>query len=100
MRLGNEPRGGLKEYEDRWERAASGGDAARGESPSEGRFSGVKNLEGDWNVERLSGPLPMPFVWKRIRGGRGRPTSCPALGRPLAHLWSQSYLSSSSRARD
>jgi hypothetical protein len=31
----------------------------------------VDNLEGDWKVERLSGPLPMPFVWKRIRGARG-----------------------------
>jgi len=87
MRLGNELRGGLKEYEDRWERAASERDAARGESPGEGRFSGVKNLEGDWNVERLSGPLPMPFVWKRIRGGRGEthvlPRSWQALGPPL-----------------
>ena len=47
-------------YEDRWERAG------RQEPPSV-----VDNLEGDWRVERLSGPLPMPFVWKKIRGGRG-----------------------------
>jgi hypothetical protein len=47
----------------------------------------VKNLEGDWRVERLSGPLPMPFVWKRIRGGRGEthvlPRSWQAIGSPL-----------------
>ena len=69
----SEPRGRLKEYEDRWERAAGGRD--------------VKNLEGDWKVERLSGPLPMPFVWKRIRGGRGEtrvlPRSWRALGPPF-----------------
>ena len=50
----------MKEYKDRWEHA--------------GRLeksSLVKNLGGDWKVERLSGPLPMPFVWKRIRDGRG-----------------------------
>jgi hypothetical protein len=50
----------VKEYKDRWEHA--------------GRLeksSLVKNLGGDWKVERLSGPLPMPFVWKRIRDGRG-----------------------------
>ena len=50
----------MKEYEGRWERAG------RSELSSV-----VKNLEGDWKVERLSGPLPMPFVWKRIRSGRG-----------------------------
>jgi len=31
----------------------------------------VRNLDGDWKVERLTGPVPMPFVWKRIRAGRG-----------------------------
>ena len=49
----------MKEYEERWERAGQ-------ES-----LSIVKNLEGDWKVERLRGPVPMPFVWKRIRYGRG-----------------------------
>jgi len=47
-------------YEDRWEPAGR-----------QGPPSVVENLEGDWRVERLSGPLPMPFVWKKIRGGRG-----------------------------
>jgi hypothetical protein len=50
----------VKEYEDRWERAE------RSELSSV-----VKNLEGDWRVERLSGLLPMPFVWKKIRGRQG-----------------------------
>jgi hypothetical protein len=50
----------VKEYEDRWERAG------RSELSSV-----VKNLEGDWRVERLSGLLPMPFVRKKIRGGQG-----------------------------
>ncbi len=49
-------------YEGRWERARNAGQA----SPSV-----VQNLDGDWRVERLSGPLPMPFVWKRIREGWG-----------------------------
>ena len=50
----------MKEYENRWERAGRSG-----------LSSVVKNLEGDWRVERLGGPLPMPFVWKRVRGSRG-----------------------------
>ena len=50
----------MKEYKDRWERAG------RLETSSV-----IKNLEGDWRVERLSGPLPMPFVWKRIRDDWG-----------------------------
>jgi hypothetical protein len=33
--------------------------------------STIENLEGDWKVERLSGVVPMPGVWKRIRGPRG-----------------------------
>ncbi len=60
------PRRDLKEYQDRWERAGAR-DAARGEP-----LSVLRNLEGDWEVKRLSGPLPMTFVWKRIRGGRGQ----------------------------
>jgi hypothetical protein len=62
----------LKDYEERWERAVIL-DAAWGERPSL-----VANLQGDWNVERLSGPLPMPFVWKRIRNGRGETYVLPA----------------------
>jgi hypothetical protein len=33
--------------------------------------STIENLEGDWKVERLSGVVPMPGVWKRVRGPRG-----------------------------
>lgn len=54
-----------KDYEERWERA--GAHDAEGQEPA----SSVANLEGDWKVERLSGPLPMPFVWKQVRDGRG-----------------------------
>ena len=57
-------RGGVEEYEERWERAG-----AR-DAEQEPQLSVVGNLEGDWRVERLSGPVPMPFVWKRIRSGR------------------------------
>lgn len=32
----------------------------------------VAGLDGDWKVERLSGPVPMPGVRKEVRGGRGR----------------------------
>ncbi len=64
-------RKGLKEYEDRWEWAGTR-DAARREP-----LSVLRNLEGDWKVERLSGPVPMPFVWKRIRGGRGETRAFP-----------------------
>ena len=34
-------------------------------------LSTIENLQGDWKVERLSGPVPMPGVWKRIGGPRG-----------------------------
>jgi hypothetical protein len=61
----HKPRDGLKEYEDRWERAGAR-DVARPEP-----LSILRNLDGNWKVERLSGPLPMPFVRKWIRGGRG-----------------------------
>jgi len=88
MRLsGGEPQGSPTEYEDRWERAASVRNVARRELLGEVLISIVKNLEGDWKVERLSGPVPMPFVWKRIRGGRGEthvlPRSWQAIGAPL-----------------
>jgi hypothetical protein len=52
-------------YEERWERAGAR-DAGRQEP-----LSVVDNLNGDWKVERLSGPVPMPFVWKQIRDVRG-----------------------------
>jgi hypothetical protein len=68
----NRLRGNSKDYEERWERAGAL-DAARGRLPSV-----VANLQGDWNVERLSGPLPMPFVWKRVRNGRGETYVLPA----------------------
>ena len=88
MRLsGGEPQGNPTEYEDRWERAASVRNVARRELLGEVSISIVKNLEGDWKVERLSGPVPMPFVWKRIRSGRGEthvlPRSWQAIGAPL-----------------
>jgi len=38
----------------------------------------LRHLEGDWKVERLSGPVPMPFVWKKIRGGRGETRALPS----------------------
>lgn len=37
-----------------------------------GPASAVDSLEGEWKVERLSGPVPMPGVYKTIRAGRGR----------------------------
>lgn len=88
MRLsGGEPQGNPTEYEDRWERAASVHNVARRELLGEVSISIVKNLEGDWKVERLSGPVPMPFVWKRIRGGQGEthvlPRSWQTIGAPL-----------------
>jgi len=49
-------------FAERWERAT---------------VAGVAELEGDWAVERLTGPVPMPFVWKRVRGGRGRTRLLP-----------------------
>lgn len=65
-------RSGLEEYEERWERAGARDEVRR--EP----LSILRNLEGDWKVERLSGPLPMPFVWKRIRGGRGETRVLPS----------------------
>lgn len=67
----HKPRSDRRECEDRWERAGVH-EAARGEP-----YSVVRNLEGDWEVKRLSGPLPMPFVWKRIRLGRGETRVSP-----------------------
>lgn len=55
------PRDNIVGYEERWERARNTGQ----------ELSVVQNLDGDWRVERLSGPVPMPFVWKRIGAGRG-----------------------------
>lgn len=71
----HKPHSGLREYEDRWERA--------GARNSEGQeaLSVVGNLYGDWRVERLSGPVPMPFVWKRIRAGQGTTRVSPPLRR-------------------
>ena len=66
------PRSGLKEYEERWKRAGTR-DAQRREP-----LSVLRNLEGDWKVERLSGPLPMPFVWKHVDGGRGETRVLPS----------------------
>ena len=71
----HEPRSDSKFYEERWERA--------GKRDAEGleSLSVVGNLDGDWKVERLSGPVPMPFVWKRIRAGRGTTRVSPPLRR-------------------
>jgi hypothetical protein len=70
-----EPLRGSRFYEERWERA--------GTRDAEGQetLSVVGNLDGDWRVERLSGPVPMPFVWKRIRAGRGTTRVSPRLRR-------------------
>jgi hypothetical protein len=70
-----EPLRGSRFYEERWERA--------GTRDAEGQeaLSVVENLDGDWRVERLSGPVPMPFVWKRIRAGRGTTRVSPPLRR-------------------
>ena len=70
-----EPRSGSRFYEERWERA--------GTRDAEGQeaLSIVGNLDGDWRVERLRGPVPMPFVWKRIRAGRGTTRVSPPLRR-------------------
>lgn len=37
-----------------------------------GPASAVDSLDGEWKVERLSGPVPMPGVYKTVLGGRGR----------------------------
>ena len=71
----HKPHSGLRDYEERWERAGMR-DAAVQEA-----LSLVENLDGDWKVERLSGPVPMPFVWKRIRAGRGTTRVSPPLRR-------------------
>lgn len=72
------PRSRLGEYEDRWKRAG-----AAHHDP----LTVLRNLQGDWKVERLSGLPPMPFVRKRIRGGRGvtyvSPLSFPGRGLPF-----------------
>jgi hypothetical protein len=70
-----EPLRGSRFYEERWGRA--------GMRDAEGQeaLSVVGNLDGDWRVERLSGPVPMPFVWKRIRAGRGTTRVSPPLRR-------------------
>lgn len=54
----------VESFEDRWARASG----AEGRE----RASLVEGLDGDWKVERLSGPVPMPGVYKQVRGGRGR----------------------------
>ncbi len=51
-------------YEDRWQSA--GARLERGRSPSV-----VKDLEGDWRVVRLTGPVPMAGLWKRVSGTHG-----------------------------
>jgi len=69
------PHSGLREYKERWERAG-----AR-DAEAQKSLSIVGNLDRDWRVERLSGPVPMPFVWKRIRAGRGTTRISPPLRR-------------------
>ena len=72
---GYEPRSGSRFYEERWEQAGSRN--AEGQKS----LSVMGNLDGDWKVKRLSGPVPMPFVWKRIRAGRGTTHVSPPLRR-------------------
>ena len=69
----HKPHSDPRAYEERWERAGTRG-AKRLEL-----LSIVENLDGDWKVERLAGPVPMPFVWKRIRAGRGTTRVSPPL---------------------
>jgi len=73
----HKPHSDPRAYEERWERAGTRG--------VEGRelLSVVGNLDGDWKVERLAGPVPMPFVWKRIRDGRGTTRVSPPLRRRM-----------------
>src|SRR3954452_18821578 len=59
----HEPRSNIRDYKERWERARDAG--------PQKQLSTVENLAGDWRVERLSGPVPMQFVWKRIEGDEG-----------------------------
>ena len=49
--------GGKVDFEARWAGSAAAG--------------GVEALDGGWRVRRLSGPVPMPGVYKAARGGRG-----------------------------
>ena len=74
-------RSGFEDYKGRWEQAGAHS-VARPEW-----LSTLRDLQGDWKVERLSGPLPGPFVWKRIRGSRGEtyvlPSPLPAPGLPF-----------------
>lgn len=49
-------------FEARWAVAAGA---------EERRPSSVEGLDGDWKVERLSGPVPMPGVYKEVRDGWG-----------------------------
>jgi hypothetical protein len=63
MRTMESTTGGAVDYEALFEAASPGA---------------VAELEGDWRVERLTGPVPMPFVWKRVRhDGRGRTRLLP-----------------------
>ena len=39
----------------------------RGTSPSV-----IANLQGDWRVVRLTGPLPMAGLWKQVNGAGGK----------------------------
>ena len=71
----HKPHSDPRAYEERWKRAGTR-DAERRE-----RLSIVGNLDGDWKVERLTGPVPMPFVWKRIQAGRGTTRISPPLRR-------------------
>jgi len=61
----------IRDYKERWERARNAG-----QEP----LSIVPNVEGDWRVERLSGPVPMSFVWKQVRGSRGTTRVSPRGG--------------------
>jgi hypothetical protein len=63
---------GSEEYEARWEQAG-----VRNAEWAASWLGTLKNLQGDWRVEWLSVPLPMPSVWKRIQGGRGETRISP-----------------------
>ncbi len=65
-------RSGFEDYKGRWEQAGAHS-AARREW-----LGTLRDLQGDWKVERLSGPVPMPFVWKRVAGGRGETRVLPS----------------------
>ena len=71
----HKPHSGLREYEERWERAGVH------DAEAQNSLNIVGNLDGDWRVERLTGPVPMPFVWKRVRAGRGTTRVSPPLRR-------------------